>query len=286
MVRQIEIENLVFSYLDGEEDEKSLDGVNFVVDKGEFVGIIGKSGSGKSTLLKHLNGIFKADSGKVVVLDKVIERKTKDLKELRKKVGIVFQFSDDQLFSDTILEDILFAPTKFNIESSVIEKELESIKEIFKLDDCILRRNYRGLSGGERRRAAIASVVIMAPQILILDEPTIGLDYESKLSLMKSLKTLNSKGVTIIIVSHDLDTIWSDINRVVVMNKGKIDFDGTKTELLKKIDEFSTEYKFVPHYIEFLIEKKLLKGNEELAESREKVIEIIEKEYRGWKDAK
>ncbi len=280
MAEQIEIENLFFSYSD---NEKCLEGINLTVKRGEFIGVIGHSGSGKSTLLKHLNGILRPDSGKVMVLDTLIDKKSKNLKELRKKVGIVFQFPDEQLFSDTVLDDLLFAPKKFKVDDKIIEKELENIKHIFRLDECIFRRNYRGLSGGEKRRVAIASVVIMSPQILVLDEPTIGLDYENKTALLESLKLLNSRGVTIIIVSHDLDAIWGEINRVILMEKGKIKFDGEKNQLLKQIDEFNKDYKFVPHYIDVLYKNNLLKGNEELVNTKAEAIAILKHEYMRCK---
>lgn len=276
MAEQIEIEKLFFSYSD---NEKCLEGIDLTVKKGDFIGIVGRSGSGKSTLLKHLNGILRADSGKITVMENEINRKSKNLKELRKKIGVVFQFPDEQLFSDTVLDDLLFAPKKFKIDDEIIEKELENIKHIFNLDDCIFRRNYRGLSGGEKRRVAIASVVIMAPQILVLDEPTIGLDYENKNALFNSLKLLNSRGVTIIVVSHDLDAIWPDINRVILMEEGKIRFNGAKNELLKNIDTFSKEYKFIPHYIDILYRNDFLKGNEDILNTKEDSIEILKREY-------
>lgn len=281
MDRQIEIKNLIFSYVNG---EKVLNGLDFKVEKGEFIGIVGGSGSGKSTLVKHFNGILRCDSGMVKIIDTVIDEKSRNLKELRKRVGLVFQFPDEQLFSDHAKEDIVFAPKKFQVSREIIEKNLENVKKIFKLTDEVIDRNYKVLSGGEKRRIAIASVAIMMPEILILDEPTIGLDYENKIALMRSLKMLNSKGVTIIIVSHDLDTIWDDINRIVLMEKGCIRFDGKKSDFLLNIDSLENGNKFIPHYIEILYNNGYLKGNEEKVNNREEALEILEREYKRWKN--
>lgn len=262
MVTQINIEKLSFSYEDNIK-ELILKNIDLNIKKGEFLAIVGKSGSGKSTLLKHLNGILKSDIGKVNVLGTVINSKTKNLKFLRSKVGVVFQFPDDQLFSETIEEDLLFAPSKFNIPILEQGKLLKKMQSIFNISDIMLKKSSLELSGGEKRRVSIAGMAIYSPDILVLDEPTIGLDYESKEDLLKSLKILNDTGTTIIIVSHDLNSIWEYIDRIIFIENGEKKFDGNKVGFLKFSKNIGEEMRFLPNYIEvleknnFIIDEKI-----------------------------
>lgn len=263
MVTQINIEKLSFSYEDNIK-ELILKNIDLNIKKGEFLAIVGKSGSGKSTLLKHLNGILKSDIGKVNVLGTVINSKTKNLKFLRSKVGVVFQFPDDQLFSETIEEDLLFAPSKFNIPILEQGKLLKKMQSIFNISDTMLKKSSLELSGGEKRRVSIAGMAIYSPDILVLDEPTIGLDYESKEDLLKSLKILNDTGTTtIIIVSHDLNSIWEYIDRIIFIENGEKKFDGNKVGFLKFSKNIGEEMRFLPNYIEvleknnFIIDEKI-----------------------------
>ncbi len=262
MVTQINIEKLSFSYEDNIK-ELILKNIDLNIKKGEFLAIVGKSGSGKSTLLKHLNGILKSDIGKVNVLGTVINSKTKNLKFLRSKVGVVFQFPDDQLFSETIEEDLLFAPSKFNIPILEQDKLLKKMQSIFNISDIMLKKSSLELSGGEKRRVSIAGMAIYSPDILVLDEPTIGLDYESKEDLLKSLKILNDTGTTIIIVSHDLNSIWEYIDRIIFIENGEKKFDGNKVGFLKFSKNIGEEMRFLPNYIEvleknnFIIDEKI-----------------------------
>ncbi|MGL5123205.1 MAG: energy-coupling factor ABC transporter ATP-binding protein [Fusobacteriaceae bacterium] len=251
MVTQINIEKLFFSY-GNSENEFILKNINLEVKKGEFLAIIGKSGSGKSTLLKHLNGILKSNIGKVNVLDISIDSRSKDLNSLRRKIGVVFQFPEDQFFSETIKEELLFAPSKFKISILEQEKLLKKIQKIFNISDDMLKKNSFELSGGEKKRISIAGMAIYSPAILVLDEPTVGLDYQNKESLLKSLKTLNELGTTVIIVSHDLNYIWEYINRIVFMKNGEINFDGNKFEFLNFSKSIDKKMKFIPNYIEIL----------------------------------
>lgn len=262
MSREIEIKGLEFSY-DGKKN--ILKNIDLEVRKGEFLGIVGRSGSGKSTLLKFLNGILRSDCGDVEILGRKFDTKSKNLKELRKKVGIVFQFSDDQFFEDTIREDIYFAPKVFGMNEKEIEKNFQEVKEIFNLTDEMLSKNFMHLSGGEKRRAAIAGILIYSPEILVLDEPTIGLDSMSKKNLLESLDRLNRSGKTIIVVSHDLDTIWEHIGRVILLKEGQKKFDGDKRQFLDYSFELERDEIILPHYIQKIYEKfgkKIVSKNE------------------------
>ncbi|MGL4402899.1 MAG: energy-coupling factor ABC transporter ATP-binding protein [Fusobacteriaceae bacterium] len=278
MDREIKIRELNFSYNGKDEILKN---INFDIFSGEFIGIVGRSGSGKSTLLKFLNGLLKSDVGNIEILGRKIQKDSKNMKDIRKNIGIVFQFSEDQFFENSILEDIMFAPKIFQMEKSIIGIELENIKKILHLNQEILEKNFSELSGGEKRRAAIGGIVIYSPKIIILDEPTIGLDSENKRSLMESLKKLNQEGKTIIIISHDLDNMWDHVERIVYLNRGKIDFDGEKNNFLKYFQNMKMEHKIVPKYIEIL-EKNFF----EIASSKKEAIEIMKNRYRGDKSEK
>lgn len=275
MAREIEINELIFSY---DQKKDILKNIDFQVKNGEVIGIIGRSGSGKSTLLKFLNGILKSDKGRVEILGKKIDTKTKKLKELRRKVGIVFQFADDQFFKDNLKEDIIFAPEIFGMDEKEIQEKFEEVTELFGITEEMLKKNFAQLSGGEKRRAAIAGILIYSPEILILDEPTIGLDSENKKKLMESLDKLKKTGKTIIIVSHDLDNIWEHIDRIVLLKDGEKKFDGSKREYLDYSFARDTAQRILPHYIEMTYEKF---GEKFI--SKEEIFKFLKKEFEGWK---
>ncbi|MGL6024262.1 MAG: energy-coupling factor ABC transporter ATP-binding protein, partial [Cetobacterium sp.] len=234
------------------------------------------SGSGKSTFLKFLNGLLRTDAGKIEIMGREIQKNSKNMRELRKKIGIVFQFSEDQFFENTALEDIMFAPKIFKMEKKEVEDELGNIKKILHLNQETLEKNFSNLSGGEKRRVAIGAIIIYSPKIIILDEPTIGLDFENKYSLMNSLKKLNEQGKTIIIVSHDLDNMWDYIKRVVFIEGGKIEFDGGKNSFLKHFQNVEVENRIIPKYIEILS-----KNSFKIANSKKEAIEIMKSRYKG-----
>lgn len=273
MDREIKIEDLNFSY---NGRDKTLENINLNIFSGEIIGIVGKSGSGKSTLLKFFNGLLRSDGESVEIFGNIVDRSSKNMRKIRKDIGIVFQFSEDQFFENTILEDIMFAPKVFKIEREIVERELETIKRILNLNEEILSKNSSELSGGERRRASIGGIVIYSPKIIILDEPTIGLDFENRKNLMESLKKLNQDGKTIIIVSHDLDNMWDYVERIIYLNQGKIDFDGEKNEFLKYSKNIESRERIAPKYIEILE-----RGFSESANSKREAIEIMKSKYRG-----
>lgn len=275
MVKQIEIKDLNYSY-DGEKNV--LKNLSLEVTKGEFIGIIGRSGSGKSTLLKFFNGILRDSKSSVKILDREINLKTKGLKELRKKVGVVFQFPDEQLFEDRIKEDIVFSLKIHGYSESEIEIELEKIKEIFSLSEEMLEKSANELSGGEKRRASIGGIVIYSPEVLVLDEPTIGLDSESKQKLMDILKKLNEAGKTIIVVSHDLDNLWEKIDRVVYLEEGIKTYDGERIGFLNYLKENKKSNRTVPNYVQ-LIEENFSEG----VLSKKEGLEFLKTQFEIWK---
>ncbi len=231
----IVIENLSYTYLQDTPFEKvALQDINLRIEDGEFTGLIGHTGSGKSTLIQHFNGLLKPTSGRVLING--LETSVKNLKELRQHVGIVFQYPEHQLFEETVFKDIAFGPTKQMLSQDKVRLEVLQVIEVVGLSSDILEKSPFELSGGQKRRVAIAGVLAMRPQILILDEPTAGLDPKGRDEIFGFIKQIHlSLGITVILVSHNMEDIARLVNRVVVMNKGRIELDGTVTEVFADI---------------------------------------------------
>ena len=233
----IVVENLSHIYMKGSPFErKALDNVSLVINQGEFVGIIGHTGSGKSTLVQHFNGILKPTSGRVIVDG--IDTSNKGLKELRKKVGIVFQYPEQQLFEETVYKDIAFGLKQLNQKEDEIDKKIRKVIKIVGLNEDVLEKSPFELSGGQKRRVAIAGILVMEPSILVLDEPAAGLDPKGRNEIFGFLQKLyNQTKITIIIVSHNMEEVAKIVNRVIVINKGKIAMDGSPREIFSNVSE-------------------------------------------------
>jgi len=234
----VEVKDLKYTYSKGLPYEKeALVSVNLLVFEGEAIGVLGHTGSGKSTLIQHLNGILMPDSGEVKIFGEKINNDKKFLKNLRKIVGIVFQFPEDELFAETVYEDVSFGPKNLGLTKEEIdERVLTSLIEVG-LNESYLTRSPFSLSGGEKRRVAIASILSMRPKILVLDEPTSGLDPLGREEILKLIKRLkNDKKVTIILVSHSMEDILSLVDRVYILNKGKVVFGGDTVSIFKDKD--------------------------------------------------
>lgn len=233
----IKIENLFYTYMSGGPFEKNaLHDINIEINDGEFVGIIGHTGSGKSTLIQHLNGILKPTKGRVIIND--INTSLKDLKELRRQVGIVFQYPEHQLFEDTVKKDISFGLIKQKLSEQEIENRVKSSLQSVGLDDIILDKSPFELSGGQKRRVAIAGVVAMMPKILVLDEPTAGLDPRGRDEIFGYIKKLHKDyNMTIILVSHSMEDIAKLADRVIVMNHGTVFMDKASNEVYTQPEE-------------------------------------------------
>lgn len=207
---------------------RSLSDVSLMIDKGDFMAVIGHTGSGKSTLIQHLNALLKATHGRVSVDDFVIEETTKDtqLKPLRQKVGIVFQFPEGQLFEETVLKDVVFGPLNFGVSKELAyQKAVEALK-LVGIDETLFERSPFELSGGQMRRVAIAGILAMQPDILVLDEPTAGLDPQSRLRMMQLFKQLHENGMTVVLITHQMNDVWDYANKVALLNKGKLVYCG------------------------------------------------------------
>ncbi len=227
----IAIENLSYIYMPGTPFEKAaLKDVSLNIEDGEFAGIIGHTGSGKSTLIQHFNGLLKPTSGRVLIngMDTV----GKNLKELRRHVGIVFQYPEHQLFEETVYKDIAFGLYKQNVPEAEVRREVMQVIESVGLSDSILEKSPFELSGGQKRRVAIAGVLAMKPGILILDEPTAGLDPRGRDEIFGVISRLHqTRGMTIILVSHSMEDVARLVSRVIVMNRGQIELDGAVADV-------------------------------------------------------
>ena len=240
----IQLNNVTHTYMPGTPFEKvALENINLEIKEGEFVAVIGHTGCGKSTLVQHFNGLLKPDSGKgYVIVDGVgIEKKT--LVDVRKKVGLVFQYPEHQLFEQTVYKDIAFGLRKLKLSEEEEAKRVFEAADMVGLDRTLMDRSVYELSGGQKRRVAIAGVLVMKPSYLVLDEPAAGLDPEGKNDMLRFAKKLNREhGTTIVLISHCMEDVADYAGRVIVMDDGKIILDGTsqyvfsKHELLKSID--------------------------------------------------
>jgi len=229
----IEAQNVSYEYSpDGPFKKVALNNVSLTINKGDFIAIIGHTGSGKSTLLQMFNALAKPTSGQVLVNGKSTTDKSTNLREIRTTVGLVFQYPEHQLFEETVRLDIAFSPKNMGLSDNEIDEKVKLACEIAGVHDSWLERSPFELSGGQKRRVAIAGVLAMQPQVLVLDEPTAGLDPESKRKLLERIKRMHDDyGITIVLVSHDMEDVAYCAERVVVLNDGEIFADGTPVEV-------------------------------------------------------
>lgn len=220
----------------------ALKGVNLDIPKGSFTALIGHTGSGKSTLIQHINALLIPTSGEVDIDDVVItaDQKPKVLKPLRKKAGLVFQFPEYQLFEETIERDITFGPRNFGVSEEEAKKIAQEMLHKVGLDDSYLERSPFELSGGQKRRVAIAGILAMDPDILVLDEPTAGLDPQGAKEMLDLFKSFQQEGKTVVMVSHDMNQVLEYCDHVVVMNHGEVERHCTVDELFEQEDYLSS----------------------------------------------
>lgn len=232
----IEIKGLTHIYNEGMPfASKALDNVTFEIKDRDFVGLIGHTGSGKSTLIQHLNGILKPHSGEININGFNITDPSLNLTEVRKRVGVVFQYPEYQLFEETVEKDIAFGPNNLGLDPEEIDRRVKTSMEAVGLDyDLFKDKSPFELSGGQKRRVAIAGVIAMKPEVLILDEPAAGLDPGGRDEIFNLIKTLHKENnMTIILSSHSMDDMTRLAKTLIVMNKGKVEFMGTPKEVFK-----------------------------------------------------
>ena len=235
----IKIENLTYVYMPKTPfEKKALDNVNLEIEDGEFLAVIGHTGSGKSTLIQHLNGLLKPASGKIYVDGTDITDKDTKLVDIRKKVGLVFQYPEYQLFEETIAKDIAYGPSNLELNEDEILRRVKKSMEMVGLDyDEYKDISPFELSGGQKRRVAIAGVIAMEPNVLILDEPTAGLDPAGRDDILEQIKFLHEKyNMTIILVSHSMEDVGKLAEKIIVMNDGHIELQGKPKEVFREID--------------------------------------------------
>ena len=230
----IVIEHLNYVYMTGGPYEtKALSDVNLTIHDGEFIGLIGHTGSGKSTLVQHLNGLIMPTSGRVLVDGMDLADKGTDRRAIRQRVGLVFQYPENQLFEETVEKDIAFGPKNLGLDDAEIDRRVKDAMRRVALDyDRLHERSVFELSGGQMRRVAIAGVLAMEPQVLVLDEPCAGLDPRGREEILGLIKKLHEEaGTTIVMVSHSMDDVASLAERVIVMNHGELVMDGAPRDV-------------------------------------------------------
>lgn len=257
----IKIEHLTHIYNEGMPFQKvALEDININIEKGEFVGIIGHTGSGKSTLIQMFNGLLKPTIGEVYVNGQNIHDEKINKKEMRQKVGLVFQYPEYQLFEMTVKEDVAFGPKNMGLTKEEIEKRVKFGLEAVGLDESYYEKSPFELSGGQKRRVAIAGVLAMNPEILILDEPTAGLDPKGRNELFEQLKKMHQElGLTIVLISHSMEDVAKYVEKLLVLYKGKVAYTGSPREVFAHGRELEKIGLAMPQ-IKYIMEDLNLKG--------------------------
>lgn len=233
----ITVENLTYTYSKGLPNEtRALEDVSFQLEPGEFAAVIGHTGSGKSTLMQQLNGLLRPDSGKITVGEVCITDPSTKMTEVRRKVGLVFQYPEYQLFEETVAKDVAFGPKQVGMTGEKLDRVVEESIRLTGLDyEEVKERSPFELSGGQKRRVAIAGVLAMKPEILILDEPTAGLDPSAHRDVLELIRRIHRKErMTILLVSHNMGDVAELADRVLVMNRGKLVMNGTPAEVFSR----------------------------------------------------
>ena len=281
----IKVENVSFTYSKKTPNSyEAVHNVSLEIKKNSITGIVGHTGSGKSTLVQMFNGLLKPEKGRIIVDDFVISsdtKKIKNVKQLRKHVGLVFQFPEYQLFDETVEKDVSFGPKNFGMnEKEAIEKAHEALSMIG-LGESYYKRSPFELSGGEKRKVALAGILAIEPEILILDEPTAGLDPKSSQEVLNLIANLHKQGKTIVIITHDMDLLFQYCEHVILLKDGEVAFDGEPNKLFSgDIDNLSID---VPKIYQFLdiLKKKGLDLSKENIRSLEELVDIISKRKKS-----
>lgn len=291
----IEVRNIFFSYLPRTPFQvRALEGVSLNITQGESIGIVGRTGCGKSTLVQHFNGLLIPEEGQVLVEGVDTRVKGEALKAIRRKVGLVFQYPEDQFFEENVFQEIAFAPKNMGVEGKELEERVRWAMEMVGLDFATLRdKSPFELSGGQMRRVAIASILSMQPEVLVLDEPTAGLDPQGKRLILGKLRKLREEhALTLVIVSHSMEDLAQIVDRIVIMDRGKIAFDGpirvafSQGDFVKQFGIFPPVVAQVASLLRsrgFEINPGVLTPVELAEEIRVKILEKKEREHAGSK---
>ena len=281
----IKIESLTHIYMPGSPFEKvALKDINLTINDNDFVALIGHTGSGKSTLIQHLNGLLSPTKGKIYIDDIDITEKNVKLVDIRKKVGLVFQYSEYQLFEETIEKDIEFGPKNLGLSDEEIHQRVVKAMEMVGLDYNEYKdKSPFDLSGGQKRRVAIAGVIAMNPKTLILDEPTAGLDPKGRDDILAQIKKLHDDyGMTIILVSHSMEDVANIADKVIVMNNGSVELQGPIDIVFKEVEKLESIGLGVPQVTYLMLKLKALgfdvsDGIYTIKQAKEEIIKLLNK---------
>lgn len=273
------IKDLHYSYQKGTPYEtEALKGINLEIDEGDFIGIIGHTGSGKSTLIQHLNGLVLPAQGSVQVDEFISNDKKTKMRDLRRKVGLVFQYPEHQLFEETVEKDVGFGPANLEFSDKEIKKIVKKSLEAVQLDYKEIKdKSPFNISGGQKRRVAIAGIIAMKPKYLVLDEPTAGLDPLGREEILAQIKSLHKDyGMTVILVSHSMEDVARYANKLVVMHQGQIEMMGSPEEIFRERDRLIEIGLALPAVTELLyqLSKRGLEVNKEIFTLEEAVKEL------------
>lgn len=281
----IEINNLSHVYSPGLPfEKKAVDDISLKIEENEFIGLIGHTGSGKSTFIQHLNGLLKPSSGEIIIDGTRVDKSGSNLTDLRKKVGLVFQYPEYQLFEETIERDIAFGPRNLDISEEEVQERVKASIESVGLDYEIYKdKSPFELSGGLKRRVAIAGVLAMEPKVLILDEPTAGLDPRGRDEILSEIKSIHeNRKMTVILVSHSMEDVAKIAERIIVFDKGKVFLDGEPREIFRNEDKLLGVGLGIPQITSLMrtLKKRGLDINED-AITVEEAKESLKKYLRG-----
>lgn len=252
----IEAKNLVFTYGQGTPFvTHAVNDVSFSVNRGEIIGLIGHTGSGKSTIVQQLNGLIKPESGEILLDGKNIHTEFKSLREVRFRVGLVFQYPEYQLFEETAFKDIAYGPTNMGLSESEVNERVRYAANLVGLTDELLEKSPFDLSGGEKRRVAIAGIIAMRPDVLVLDEPTAGLDPKGRDMILSRIKEYRDQtNAAVIIVSHSMEDMAKTADKLLVMNKGKIEMFDTVSSVFENAERLSEIGLDIPEVTKIAVE--------------------------------
>ena len=281
----IEINNLRHVYSQGLPfEKKAVDDISLKIEENEFIGLIGHTGSGKSTFIQHLNGLLKPSSGEIIIDGTRVDKSGSNLTDLRKKVGLVFQYPEYQLFEETIERDIAFGPRNLDISEEEVHERVKASMESVGLDyETYKDKSPFELSGGLKRRVAIAGVLAMEPKVLILDEPTAGLDPRGRDEILSEIKNIHeNRKMTVILVSHSMEDVAKIAERIIVFDKGKVFLDGEPREIFRNEDKLLGVGLGIPQITSLMrtLKKRGLDINED-AITVEEAKESLKKYLRG-----